>query len=402
MGYYDDFSFMRRFSEQLRDPLEQFRRQEKALQDITKLDRVAGLPDDLVTGRLRENVAAGLAHASEISSAAEAVRDVQNSLALQAADVKGLYGDTALLAGATSDAVSLSRAYWDSPAYKLTRDLEEQMRSLHSAGAGVSRSLEAAAVNLMRSRPIEFDSWRDALVRATRGLIDQYNLATGATTAQVLRQHSSWIEALQKAASPALSMLTHDLVSGLAQGGLSPALAGGFASELIGHFSQAAKPQTEEDFQDFLRKLVTWFTEQNNRLPGGQVSFKALLSILLTLIALLCAPLALQQEGPDTQQAEPQGDHRKYIAETETRILQSLATLRGQEADRPQLVVSEATQLRVGPSEDVPTLRSLPPQIPVFEIERQGDWVHVEFFDYTEGEQASGWISSKSLIPFGE
>jgi hypothetical protein len=402
MGYFDDFSSMRRLSEQLRDPLEQFRRQERALGDITRLDRVAGLPDDLVTGRLRENHAASLAHAAEISAAAEAARGIQDSLAAQAADVKGLYGDTALLAGAISDAVSLSKAYWDSPAYKLTRDLEEQTRSFHSAGAEASRSLEASAVNLMRSRPIEFDSWRADLVRATHGLIDQYNLATGAATVQALRHHSSWIEALQKAASPALSMLTHDLVSGLAQGRLSPALAGGFASELIGHFSHAAEPKTNEDLQDFLRKLVAWFTEQNNRLPGGQVSFKALLGILLALVALLCAPLALQQENSDTHQAEPQGNQHRFIAETETRILESLVELRGQEADRPQLVVLEATQLRLEPSEEAPFLRSLPPQIPVFEIDRQGDWVHVELFDYTEGEQASGWISSKSLGPFEE
>jgi hypothetical protein len=53
----------------------------------------------------------------------------------------------------------------------------------------------------------------------------------------------------------------------------------------------------------------------------------------------------------------------------------------------------ESAQLREGPGKEFRSIRVLPPNLLVEEIEREEEWVHVSFFDYPKGQEAQGWVS---------
>jgi hypothetical protein len=67
-------------------------------------------------------------------------------------------------------------------------------------------------------------------------------------------------------------------------------------------------------------------------------------------------------------------------------------------ADRKEYIVVEAAKLRKGPGKNFESVRVLPPNLLVEEVERDGEWSRIHYFDYVEGEARDGWISIKLLV----
>ncbi len=376
MGLYDDYDRMNRMLRQP-DALDSAMRQAEAMNAGVKLAEAmnAGV-------KQAEAMNAGVKLAEAMDAGVKQA-GAMNAVVRQAEAMNAGMRDPAGRIGA-----EMAR-YFESPSYDVLRGL-----------------LRPDALPQSFAASLQFPRWMQDLAGATRILSAEYqsvlNTGIDALARESARQ-AAWLRSVQSVASPALSMFADDLVASAREGGLTPALAGGFGAQVLGYINETQEAQTEEEREAVLQEFFAWFVEQFKRVPRTAVSAEGLLSIFFLLVSLLDNHWLSAGTDRHIDRAisglESRVDARlDGIEEGQKKILEELAEIKAQKNSRATTyVVMKAAQLREGPGEGFKALRVLPPNLLVEEIEREDGWVHVTFFDYPNGREAQGWVSA-SLI----
>jgi hypothetical protein len=214
------------------------------------------------------------------------------------------------------------------------------------------------------------------------------------------------------AGSPVLGMLARELVMSAATGALTPALASGFGGELLGYIEGADAAESEQAIADFLKAFLAWLLTLAQRLPGTRLSNEAIFSIFLTVATVLYQKYDGAKDVKATQETIEQvrEETRELRAETrqaQEEMLQEVREMEARLAERlgqvqsdngREYVVVKAAKLRGGPGTEFESVKVLPPNVQVEELERAGEWMHVQYFDYAEGELRKGWIAAELLV----
>ncbi len=79
-------------------------------------------------------------------------------------------------------------------------------------------------------------------------------------------------------------------------------------------------------------------------------------------------------------------------------ITTQLNVLRENEIGHVFLVTDRALNLRTGPSVDHEVIEVLPRNQKVMELERNHDWLKIEYFDYIANKSKTGWAHSRYLL----
>ncbi len=82
----------------------------------------------------------------------------------------------------------------------------------------------------------------------------------------------------------------------------------------------------------------------------------------------------------------------------EQTITTQLNVLQPTDTDYIFLVPDRELNLREGPSTDHKVIEVLPRNKKVMELERNRDWVKIEFFDYISNTSKIGWVHSGYLL----
>jgi hypothetical protein len=210
-----------------------------------------------------------------------------------------------------------------------------------------------------------------------------------------------------RSVSPVLGMLTRDLVSSARAGALTPALAGGFGAELLGYIEEAEAADSKEAIEEFLKRFLTWLLSQAQTLPAKKLIASGLISLLWFIAQLLVdqhfdniSEQKHRKEILEVRQEARQhhAENSKALREMEARFTEKLVEVQEKDADGLEYVVIKVAKLRKGPGKDFESLRTLPPNLQVEELERNGKWSRVQYFDYVEGEVKEGWIATALLV----
>ena len=84
--------------------------------------------------------------------------------------------------------------------------------------------------------------------------------------------------------------------------------------------------------------------------------------------------------------------------ELEPTITTQLNVLQSNDTDYVFLVSDRELNLREGPSVDHKVIEVLPRNKKVMELERNRDWLKIEFFDYISNISKVGWVHSRYLL----
>jgi hypothetical protein len=273
---------------------------------------------------------------------------------------------------------------------ELEESLQRNLRLQNLEPAGITSTFRELL------RQAEYKDWTSSIAEVAKQVGLAYDLV-----------HRSGIEELRNSAellgnlasgSPVLGMLARDLVSSAYAGTLTPALVNGFGSELMSYIEGAEAADSEEAVVEFLQAFFAWILLQAQRLPGTKVSAGAIFGLLMAVLPLLDARY-LDKQNDRLVQEEARKAKEEILSdmrEMETRLIEKLAQM--ETAGRKEYIIVQAANLRKGPGKNFESLRVLPPNLLVEEIERDGEWSHVQYFDYAEGEARDGWISITLLV----
>lgn len=345
--------------------------------------------NDLDVGKLHRDldIASKLAHSSN--------RAVEAAMGQLSLDPR--------ITGQVASTLASVNAYFESPsspAYKMLKTFEEYLRrdqlTLQSTGQGIAAQLESTIG--------AYRDWSQTVARASQELTSGYDLARQSVDrfAEEFSRNTRWIQEVRAAGSPVFDMLANGLLGSVATGRLSPALVEGFGADLFDHIARVEAAESEEEAAGVRQELLEWLIEQARRHPGKVLIARALLFILFTITL----PLYEAQSGRETERhvkesvqevrdsnellLEKMQDVEKLVEELRTRSLQ--------DSSRKEYVVLKSAGLRPGPSTDGEAVCTLPPNLIVEEIGHQGEWLHIEFFDFVEGEVRQGWIAVELLV----
>lgn len=85
------------------------------------------------------------------------------------------------------------------------------------------------------------------------------------------------------------------------------------------------------------------------------------------------------------------------ISRSQEEVLRKLEELGQTSNSRRHYVVKEKVRLREKPTTQARKIKTLSPNVMVEEIERQRQWLLVEFFDYVDGKLKRGWVYKRYL-----
>jgi len=140
---------------------------------------------------------------------------------------------------------------------------------------------------------------------------------------------------------------------------------------------------------DAFDTIVNEVQEKASHAPSGPLSTEFYLNFIFAIILYYLS----QMSGTDSEK-----HIINRINALETTITQQIQKLQNSKGDGQLYVVKSPLKLRSGPSTQNEVLEVLPKNLKVLERERQSGWKKIEFFDYVENRQKSGWVSSRYLI----
>jgi hypothetical protein len=269
------------------------------------------------------------------------------------------------------------RAIEDSPSIRMMRELNESpavraMRQLENSPAmqAIRQFEESPAIRMMR------DLEDSPALKAIKGLEE-----SPAFKAIQQLQESPALRALRaletSPAMEAFSRITEQINHGYG------ALTFSEAYELIAD---------EYEKQPDLGTLDTLSGEVQNRAsraPLGVLSAEFYINVILALFLFYLSQMTAQ---------ESEARMLERMNGLEQTITTQLEELRKFENDRHFLFADRSLNLRFGPGTDHDVIGNISRNQKLMELERDRDWVKVEYFDHTNNVDLVGWAHSRYLL----
>lgn len=255
-----------------------------------------------------------------------------------------------------SPTIRAIRQLEDSPMMRAIRELEDSpmmraMRELEKSPAQkvlqqLEKSSAMEAIRRLENSPA---------LRAVRGL-----------------ESSSVMQAL----SNAIDKLSY---------GYGPIMLGEAYKEVLRRHEIASASGMADTFDTIVNEVQ----EKANHAPSGPLSTEFYLNFIFAIILYYLS----QMSGADSE------EHIiNRINTLETTITQQIKKLQNSEGNGRLYVVKRPLKLRSGPSTENKVLEVLPENLKVIERDRQSSWKKIEYFDYVENRQKSGWVYNRYLI----
>lgn len=146
-------------------------------------------------------------------------------------------------------------------------------------------------------------------------------------------------------------------------------------------------PEIEDD--DSWEALSEKVQDRTSRSPLSPLSAEFYLSLIFALFLYYLSQMSA---------TESEERMLERMNELEQTITTQLNSLQSNDTDYVFSVPDRELNLREGPSMDHQVIEVLPMNKKVMELERNRDWVKIEYFDYLNNISKVGWVHSKYLL----
>lgn len=245
-------------------------------------------------------------------------------------------------------------------------------------------------------------AWNDQLSQITKGLSDSYDIfhtAHHSLAAEDINRLTVGIREAQLIAFPPVAAMANQIADALRLKIPASALDATFTGELFERLRQAEAATSASEREQFLTEFLAWVWGKFQQLPVKRVVLHVLFEIVFLTINQMVSNWDADQREQHWKETLSQLEQRleEKMAESQDKVLRKLEELQQAPATRKYHVVTEQVRLREKPSTKARKIKSLSPNQMVEQIEQQGQWLHVEFFDYVDGKLKRGWVYKRYL-----
>lgn len=254
------------------------------------------------------------------------------------------------------------------PALTLRKQLEQISRSRIEEFERIRRQSRSVAATIER-----FQQNTRVISDAIRTLHLQTR-SIGNVLAHLHNQAQSYAKALEhiKEVSKGLSLKLNPLTFGEAY------------EEVLNRYYRAAETAVPDPIEIVVNKVE----DQVRKVPSGPLSLEFYITLVITLFVFVLSQISsIKSEKRIAAKIEELAEY----------VSNSLVELRSYEDEYTFYIVEKPVNLRAGPTTESEILSVLHPCLKVRLMERQANWIKVEYFDYIENTNKSGWVYKKYL-----
>lgn len=146
---------------------------------------------------------------------------------------------------------------------------------------------------------------------------------------------------------------------------------------------------TEIEQHDSWASLSEKVQDRTSRAPFSPLSAEFYLSLIFALFLFYLSQMSA------TESEERMLESMNGLEQT---ITAQLSILQNNGSGHVFLATDRTLNLRDGPSADYEVIEVLPRNKKVMELERNRDWVKIEYFDYINNKSKVGWVHSRYLL----
>ena len=301
--------------------------------------------------------------------------------------------------GIPHDLVRISREWsrlLDSPAMRhtqqLIREAERQLAMVELVVPPALAELQASVAH--------HHLRQSSLLEATRRLLEAQDALKNVQVPRVpseLLRVAERVRELQCLASPALAEVAENVSRALASSAFQAHFQATAIGELLNQLHRAETARTSSEADEFLVSVLEWVQEQIKSLPPSWVSFKGMVWLIFTVVLPLYT--LVDSKIAERRDIAWRERHSSEVQRRFDDIAAQLETLRPPIPPQRLHLVTKRLRVRAGPSTDAPVVGILVPNDLIQEIERRGHWLHVEYFDYSEGIPETAWLYKRYVVP---
>jgi len=177
------------------------------------------------------------------------------------------------------------------------------------------------------------------------------------------------------------------------------ALDATFTGELLGRLQRAEAISSEDEGEAFLNEFLAWLWEKFQQLPVKKIVLHVLFEVSSITVAQMVSNWDADQREQRLNESMSRVEQHleEKISRSQEGVLRKLEELGQTSNSRRHCVVKEKVRLREKPTTQARKIKTLSANVMVEEIERQGQWLLVEFFDYVDGKLKRGWVYKRYL-----
>lgn len=246
--------------------------------------------------------------------------------------------------------------------------------------------------------------------QAIQQALEVYRSLKTSPSVDALEQLIEQIELMRASGTldPSLESISTGLVQAYASPEYRSYFEDSFAGDLLERLSEVETAPSPAEKIRVLSDLLAWLRQKINEYPPSRVASIFLMYMIFNIII----PQAISEfrDAPAAQQHSDETDQRfdelgREMEELRNGIAMYQATVTALPQDGPQYIATKSVVVRDAPTARGRVLSRLPEHAVIEEIDRQGNWLYVEYVNYISGEAERGWVYKRNVVtvePFDE
>jgi len=183
-----------------------------------------------------------------------------------------------------------------------------------------------------------------------------------------------------------------------------------FSSQLFDYLGRLEVVEHEDEKSEIFEELSLFLDQSFQRLRKNRISLEGYLSIIITILIFIYSQHLSYESEERIKNEIGKGDEHiiselqiseesmtNKLSELERRIIADIEEHCGQDDDVKYYVVTKAVNLREGPSTEDNIIAVLQPNMIVELIQKSGEWINIDSFDYVNLEERRGWVHQEYL-----
>lgn len=188
-----------------------------------------------------------------------------------------------------------------------------------------------------------------------------------------------------------------------------------FSSQLFNYLGRLEVAKHEDEKSELFEELYQFLEESFQRLRKNRISLEGYLSIILAVILFIYSQHSSYEseeriksdieKGDENVISELQSSEERLndkLSDIEKRILAEIEEHCDLEDNDKYFVITKKVNLREGPSTEDNIIAVLQPNMTVELIQKSGEWMNIDTFDFINLQQRMGWVHQDYLHPLNE
>lgn len=281
--------------------------------------------------------------------------------------------------------VTLARDLADSPSMRVLQDIERYRAFVEPASMSAMRDIQTQMEAVRHIVP-------QIAVADVASVLAQYEIVRSVSAVQNIRsvaeEAALAIDAYRNIGLPAVESFSEQIRIASSSVAAAETFTTTFAGQLFERMRRVAVAQDDDEAETSTQELATFVTEGIARARSGPVSTEGFIQIILAVVFFL-------YQWAESQKLETRLNSR--FDAIESRLKASASTQPAQPSVELRVVAIPRLRVRNSPHVKAAVRTVLSGNVLVRIVSQQGGWSRVEYFDFTTGNNAEGWVASRYL-----